>query len=102
MIAISRCWKFQPHTYKDLVVGAEYRMKPNNLKSPANDLLFGGANVVNLQEDDAFDLFVAYAPTKNISLTAAYVYLGNIATVDAVGADYGKQDAIYLSAQFGF
>ena len=87
---------------KDLVVGAEYRMKPNNLKSPANDLLFGGANVVNLQEDDAFDLFVAYAPTKNISLTAAYVYLGNIATVDAVGADYGKQDAIYLSAQFGF
>ncbi len=87
---------------KDLVVGAEYRMKPNNLKSPANDLLFGGANIVNLQEDDAFDLFVAYAPTKNISLTAAYVYLGNIATVDAVGADYGKQDAIYLSAQFGF
>ena len=87
---------------KDLVVGAEYRMKPNNLKSPANDLLFGGANVVNLQEDDAFDLFLAYAPTKNISLTAAYVYLGNIATVDAVGADYGKQDAIYLSAQFGF
>ena len=87
---------------KDLVLGAEYRMKPNNLRSPANDLLFGGANVVNLQEDDAFDLFLAYAPTKHISLTAAYVYLGNIATVDAVGADYGKQDAIYLSAQFGF
>jgi len=64
---------------KDLVVGAEYRMKPNSLKSPANDQLFGGANIVNLQEDDAFDFSVANAPTKNISLDAAYVYLGNIA-----------------------
>lgn len=87
---------------KDLAIGAEYRMKPNNLRSPANAALFGGANVVDLQEDDAFDVFVAYAPTKNISLTAAYVNLGNIATVKAVGADYGKQDAIYLSAQVGF
>ncbi len=87
---------------KDLAIGAEYRMKPNNLRSPANDALFGGANVVNLQEDDAFDVFVAYAPTKNISLTAAYVYLGNIATVQPVGADYGKQEAFYLSAQIGF
>ena len=87
---------------KKLAVGAEYRMKPNNLRSPANAALFGGANVINLQEDDAFDLFVAYAPTKNIALTAAYVYLGNIATVDAVGADYGKQEAVYLSAQIGF
>jgi hypothetical protein len=87
---------------KKLAVGAEYRMKPNNLESPANAALFGGANVVDLKEDDAFDVFVAYAPTKNISLTAAYVYLGNIATVKAVGADYGKQDAVYLSAQVGF
>lgn len=80
---------------KDLAIGAEYRMKPNNLENTV-----GGA--VNLQEDDAFDVFVAYAPTKNISLTAAYVYLGNIATVKAVGADYGKQDGLYLSAQVGF
>ena len=87
---------------KDLAIGAEYRMKPNNLTSPANAVLFGGANVVDLKEDDAFDVFVAYAPTKNISLTAAYVSLGNIATVKAVGADYGKQDAVYLSAQVGF
>ncbi|PPC93240.1 MAG: hypothetical protein CTY33_09035 [Methylotenera sp.] len=87
---------------KKLAIGAEYRMKPNNLRSPANAALFGGAEVINLQEDDAFDIFVAYAPTKNIALTAAYVYLGNIATVDAVGADYGKQEAVYLSAQIGF
>ncbi len=87
---------------KKLAIGAEYRMKPNNLRSPANAALFGGAEVINLQEDDAFDIFVAYAPTKNIALTAAYVYLGNIATVDAVGADYGKQEAVYFSAQIGF
>ena len=87
---------------KDVAIGAEYRMKPNNLESPANKALFGGANVVELQEDDAFDIFIAYAPTKNVSLTAAYVNLGNIATVKAVDADYGNQDAIYLSAQIGF
>lgn len=80
---------------KKVAVGAEYRMKPNNLKNTV-----GGA--VDLQEDDAYDVFVAYAPTKNISLAAAYVYLGNIANVPAIGADYGKQDAVYLSAQFGF
>jgi len=87
---------------KNLAIGAEYRMKPDNLRSPANDALFGGANVVDLKEDDAFDVFVAYAPTKHVSLTAAYVNLGNIATVKAVGADYGRQEGVYLSAQFGF
>ncbi len=80
---------------KKVAVGAEYRMKPNNLENTV-----GGA--VNLEEDDAFDVFVAYAPTKNVSLTLAYVNLGNIATVKAVGADYGKQDSVYLSAQVGF
>ena len=90
---------------KDLAIGAEYRMKPSNLRSPLNPALApltGSDNSINLREDDAFDIFVAYAPTKNISLTAAYVYLGNIATVNAVNADYGHQDAVYLSAQFGF
>ena len=87
---------------KDLAIGAEYRMKPDNLRSPANNLLFGGANVVDLKEDDAFDVFIAYAPTKNIAITAAYVNLGNIATVKAVGADYGNQEGVYLSAQIGF
>ena len=87
---------------KDVAIGAEYRMKPNNLVSPANAALFGGSKVINLDEDDALDIFIAYAPTKNISLTAAYVSLGNIATVKAVGADYGKQNAVYVSAQVGF
>ena len=90
---------------KKVAIGAEYRMKPDNLSSPLNPALApltGSSNSINLKEDDAFDVFVAYAPTKNISLTAAYVNLGNIATVDAVGADFGKQEGIYLSAQVGF
>ena len=85
---------------KDLAIGAEYRMKPDNLRSPLNAAL--GPNAIDLKEDDAFDIFVAYAPTKNISLTAAYVNLGNIATVKPVGADFGNQDGVYLSAQIGF
>ncbi len=87
---------------KKLAIGAEYRMKPNNLRSPANAALFGGQNVVDLKEEDAFDIFVAYAPTKNVALTLAYVNLGNIATVAPVGANYGDQEGVYLSAQFGF
>lgn len=87
---------------KKLAIGAEYRMKPNNLRSPANAALFSGQNVVDLKEEDAFDLFVAYAPTKNVALTLAYVNLGNIATVAPVGANYGTQEGVYLSAQFGF
>jgi hypothetical protein len=66
---------------RKLAVGAEYRTKPNNL---------GIA-----KEDDAWDVFVAYAPTKNVAITAAYVDLGNIVIRD-------NQRGFYLSAQFGF
>lgn len=66
---------------RNLAIGAEYRTKPNNL---------GIA-----KEDDWKDIFIAWAPTKNISLTAAYVDLGNIVIRD-------DQKAFYLSAQIGF
>lgn len=66
---------------KNLAIGAEYRMKPNNL---------GIA-----KEDDWKDIFIAWAPTKNVSLTAAYVDLGNIVIRD-------DQKAFYISAQIGF
>jgi hypothetical protein len=52
---------------RKLVVGAEYRTKPDNL---------GFA-----EEDDAFDLFAAWAVTRNLTITAAYADLGDIATV---------------------
>lgn len=62
-------------------VGAEYRQKPNNL---------GIA-----KEDDWYDAFVAWAPTKHVSLTLAYADLGNIVIKD-------KQRGLYASVQVGF
>ncbi len=66
---------------KRLLVGAEYRTKPDNL---------GFA-----REDDWFDLFAAYAVNKNLSITAAYADLGDIATFE-------DQRGLYLSIQAGF
>ncbi len=51
---------------KRLLVGAEYRTKPDNL---------GFA-----KEDDWADVFVAYAFNKTLSATVAYADLGDIAT----------------------
>jgi len=65
---------------KDLAIGAEFRQKPDNLP---------------FKEDNWYDVFIAYAPSKNISLTLAYVDLGNIVIKD-------KQKAPYLSVQVGF
>ena len=66
---------------KRLAFGAEYRTKPDNLAFA--------------REQDAFDVFAAYAFTKNLSLTAAYVDLGDIAT-------FKNQRGAYLSLQAGF
>lgn len=65
---------------KRLLVGAEYRSKPNKL---------------GLKEDDWFDVFAAYALNKNLSVTAAYADLGTIAT-------FKGQRGLYLSLQAGF
>ena len=64
-----------------LALGGEYRTKPDNL---------GFA-----REDAAFDLFAAYAVTHAVSVTAAYVDLGDIAT-------FRNQNGVYLSLQAGF
>lgn len=48
----------------NVVVGVEFRQKPNNLA---------------LGEDDWFDAFVAYIPNKNFSVTLAWTELGTIA-----------------------
>jgi hypothetical protein len=63
---------------RKFALGAEYRTKPSNL---------GIA-----QEDDAWDVFAAYFLCKNLSLTVAYVDLGNIVIAN-------HQNGIYLSAQ---
>lgn len=62
-------------------VGAEYRQKPDNL---------GIAT-----EDDWFDVFVAWAPNKHVSLTLAYANVGNIVIQD-------DQRGVYASVQVGF
>lgn len=64
-----------------LALGGEYRTKPDNL---------GFA-----RENAAFDLFAAYALTKTLSVTAAYVDLGDIAT-------FRHQAGAYISLQAGF
>jgi len=75
---------------RTLAFGAEYRAKPDNL----NPSVLGAG----LKEDDWYDLFVAWAPCKNFSLTAAWVDLGAI--VPAVAAK--RQTGGYASAQFAF
>lgn len=62
-----------------LAIGGEFRSKPDRL---------------GFEEDDAFDVFVAYAPWRNVTATLAYVDLGNIAL--------RSQHAVYASLQFSF
>jgi hypothetical protein len=65
---------------RKFALGAEYRTKPDNL---------GIAH-----EDNAWDLFAAYFLNKNLSLTVAYVDLGNIVIED-------HQHGVYASLQAG-
>jgi hypothetical protein len=71
----------------DLVLGGEYRMKPNNLEVSAGTAI--------LREDDAWDLFAAWFPCRGGSLTLAWVNLGNIVSKE-------NQAGLYLSAQASF
>lgn len=79
----------------NLAVGAEYRFKPNNLQALGAAAGLGAA----LREEDWKDLFIAWAPSKNVSLTLAYVDLGRI--VPGVTRDR-RQTGYYLSAQVAF
>ena len=74
---------------RDLVIGAEARVKRGNLKNPA----------LNLREQVAWDVFAAYFLNKNVSITAAYVDLGEIVGVLTANR---RQTGGYLSLQVGF
>lgn len=65
------------------VAGIEYRMKSHNLNVD--------------KEKDTYDAFIAYFPTKNLSVTAAYVDLGDITVFNPK-----RQNGYYLSLQAGF
>ena len=64
-----------------VLLGGEYRNKPNDLHA--------------FREDSAADIFLAWAPVKNISVTAAWVDLGSI-------AGKGAQRGVYLSLWLGY
>ena len=66
---------------RHVAVGVEYRQKPNNL---------GFA-----REQNAYDAFIAWAPSKHVSFTLAWLSLGDVATIS-------NQRGVYLSAQAGF
>lgn len=63
------------------LIGAEYRQKPDNL---------GFA-----REDDWYDVFLAWVPSRDLALTAAWVNLGDIAGLN-------DQRGLYLALQGSF
>ena len=65
----------------DVLLGAEYRDKPNNLSA--------------LRENSAQDVFLAWAPLKNVSFTTAWADLGRI-------AGKAPQRGLYLSLWVGY
>ena len=68
---------------RKLVAGVEYRHKPHNL----------GVD----KEKAYYDVFVAWFPSKHVSVTAAYAVLGDITIFNPV-----RQRGAYLSVQTGF
>ena len=71
---------------RKIAVGAEYRGRPRNLTVD--------------DEHGAFDAFVAWTPTRHVSLVAAYARLGSIlAPVTGISRN---QDGAYVSLQVGF
>lgn len=77
---------------KNIVIGAEYRSMRDKLQLPTST---GNG----LRGDAWKDLYIAWAPSKNFSLTLAYVDLGVIVPVTTASR---KQTGYYLSAQVAF
>jgi hypothetical protein len=91
MPEFSAAWLLNRH----VALGAEYRAMPNNLQDAGRAAGLGEG----LRSSDWKDLFVAWAPTKNFSLTFAYVDLGLIAPATTANR---RQTGGYLSAQFAY
>ena len=80
---------------RNIAIGAEYRAMPNNLQDAGRAAGLGEG----LRSSDWKDLFIAWAPTKYVSLTLAYVDLGLIAPATT---NSRSQTGAYLSAQFAY
>lgn len=73
---------------KSVVFGAEYRAKPDNLKS--------------FEEDDWWDVFLAWMPDKHWSVVAAYAGLGDIVKEAGTNGEGADQRGLYLQLQVTF
>ncbi len=71
----------------DLVLGAEWRQRPNNLEVDDATRAY--------RENGARDVFLAWLPCRGGSITAAWVDLGNIVTKE-------RQRGWYLSGQWNY
>ena len=80
---------------KNVAIGAEYRFMRNRLAQAGAAAGLGDG----LRATDWKDIFIAWAPSKNISLTLAYVDLGLIVPATTQSR---KQTGYYLSAQVAF
>ena len=80
---------------KNLAVGAEYRFMRNRLARAGAAAGLGDG----LRATDWKDVFIAWTPSKNLSLTLAYVDLGLIVPATTQSR---KQTGYYLSAQVAF
>lgn len=79
MLEMSAAYMFT----RKLVGGVEYRQKPHNL----------GVD----DEKAYYDAFVAWFPSKHVSVTAAYVVLSDVTVLNPK-----RQRGLYLSVQTGF
>lgn len=65
------------------IVGAEYRMMPDNLKGSG------------IKQNDWWDVYFAYLPSPHYSLTLAYANIGKIVVP-------GRQQGLYLQVQASY
>lgn len=91
MPELSLAWLVNRH----LALGLEYRRMPNNLQDPGAAAGLGDG----LRAQDWQDVFVAWAPNKNASVTLAYVDLGVIVPATT---NNRTQTGAYLSVQLAF
>lgn len=71
---------------RKILIGGEFRTKSNRLE--------GALGGTSFREESAWDAYVAFAATRNVSLTLAYARLGQIAL--------RRQNGAYASLQIGF
>ncbi len=80
---------------RDLAVGVEWRAMPDKLRTAGAAAGLGDG----LRAGHWKDVFIAWAPSRNVSLTAAWVDLGPIVPATTNGR---RQTGVYVSAQIAF